>query len=246
MKEYLVGLVGKNISYSFSRQLFTEKFARLGLKNWRYEVFDIPDGTLLPQLFSQSNLIGFNVTIPYKQEIIPYLDALSPEAAAIGAVNTVVKRGTKWIGENTDAFGFQNSLESHLENHLAKAIILGDGGAAKAVRYVLDRLKIPHKTYSRRGENLLKNLSEEVVAAHQLIIQTTPVGTFPEMAAHLPFPFAALTPEHLIIDLIYNPAETAFMKLAENQGATAINGLEMLYGQAEKAWELWQAAADNL
>lgn len=246
MKKYLIGLAGKNISYSFSQQLFNEKFTKLGLENWRYEVFDILDSKLLPKLFSLPNLIGFNVTIPYKQEIIPYLDALSPEAAAIGAVNTVVKRGTQWIGENTDAFGFQNSLESHLQNLAVKAIILGDGGAAKAVRYVLEKLSISHKTYSRRGENLLKNLSDAVVAEHHLIIQTTPVGTFPEVKAHLQFPFKALTPEHLIIDLIYNPAETAFMKLSEKQGATVVNGLEMLHGQAEKAWELWQDAADNL
>lgn len=243
MKEYLVGLAGRNISYSFSQKLFTEKFARLGLPNWRYDVFDISESTLLPNLFSRPNLIGFNVTIPYKQDIIPLLDELSPTARAIAAVNTVFKKGDKWIGENTDAFGFRSSLENHLHHKPAKALILGNGGAAKAVQYVLEMMHIPFVIFSRSGQHSLESLTAEHVTECKLIVQTTPVGTFPDVKNHLVFPFSALTPDHLVMDLIYNPTETAFMQQAKANRARAINGLEMLYGQAEKAWEIWQVAA---
>lgn len=246
MPDFVLGLLGKNIAYSASQQLFTEKFQHLGLTNWRYEVLDLPDKSLIPSLFATPGLLGFNVTIPYKQEIIPFLDELSPEAAAVGAVNTVVKEGGRWVGANTDVHGFQKSLELHLGKRPQRALILGDGGAAKAVRHVLNGLEIPHQTFSRQGPNRLEDLTDTLVAAHPLVVQTTPVGTFPDVENHLPFPFSGLSGDHLVMDLIYNPPKTAFLRKAEAQGAKVVNGWEMLTGQAEKSWELWQAAATKL
>lgn len=233
------GLLGRNISYSFSKNYFEEKFKKLFLKNYSYNFFDVSDLTKIKDLFNKENLVGFNITIPYKEAIIPFLDEVSDEAQKIGAVNCVKLTDGKKIGYNTDAFGFEKSLLIHKKEHHKKALILGDGGAAKAVKYILEKHNISYLTISRKSDINFDTLTANIVKEHTLIIQCTPVGTFPNVEACLDFPFDAISAAHYIIDLIYNPSETAFIKKAAKQGATTINGYYMLEQQAEKAWEIW-------
>ncbi len=235
------GLAGRNIAYSFSKKYFTEKFRKLFLKNYSYEVFDLNDITEISEILKEKNLQGFNVTIPYKEQIIPYLDELSDEAKEIGAVNTVLIRNGTTKGFNTDTYGFEKTLNLHKKDYHKKALILGDGGAAKAVKYVLKQKEIPYNTVSRKSEINFENLPEEMVSAHQIIVQCTPVGTFPDVENCLHFPFKALSDKHLIIDLIYNPDYTEFIKRAAENGAKCVNGYFMLEQQAEKAWEIWNS-----
>lgn len=237
----IFGLVGKGISYSFSKKYFTEKFKKLFLKDYSYEVFDLNDIEEVKNILKTENLQGFNVTIPYKEQIVPYLDDLGDEAKKIGAVNTVRMINGKAIGHNTDAAGFEKTLSIHKKPHHNSALILGDGGAAKAVKYVMDNAGIPYKTVSRKSEINFENLSKEIVAEHKIIVQCTPVGTFPNVDDCLDFPFDALTTEHLIIDLIYNPDYTEFIKRSSEFGAKTVNGYYMLEQQAEKAWEIWNS-----
>lgn len=240
MEKQEFGLLGKNISYSFSKKYFEEKFKKLFLKNHAYSFFDIQEIEALNSVTDNPNLVGMNVTIPYKQAIIPFLDELSDEAKQIGAVNCVSFQNGKKIGYNTDAFGFEKTLLINKKDHHKKALILGDGGAAKAVRYILDKHNIEHKTVSRKSEINFENLSEDLVKDSLLIIQTTPVGTFPNVEDSVPFPFNAVTDQHYVIDLIYNPSETAFLRKCAEKGATTLNGFYMLEQQAEKAWEIWK------
>ena len=242
MEKQDFGLLGKNISYSFSKKYFEEKFKKLFLKNHSYNFFDIPEIESLKSITENPNLIGMNVTIPYKQAIIPFLDELSDEALQIGAVNCVSFQNGKKIGYNTDAFGFEKTLLINKKEYHKKALIIGDGGAAKAVRYILDKHNIEHKTVSRKSEINFENLSEDLVKDSLLIIQTTPVGTFPNVDDSVPFPFDAITDRHYVIDLIYNPSETAFLRKSAEKGATTLNGFYMLEQQAEKAWEIWRKA----
>ncbi|WP_379963246.1 shikimate dehydrogenase family protein [Epilithonimonas sp. UC225_85] len=240
MEKQEFGLLGKNISYSFSKKYFEEKFRKLFLKDHSYSFFDIPEIEALNSITENPNLIGMNVTIPYKQAIIPFLDELSDEASQIGAVNCVSFKNGKKIGYNTDVFGFEKTLLINKKEHHKKALILGDGGAAKAVRYILEKHQIEHQTVSRKSEINFENLSENLVRDSLLIIQTTPVGTFPNVEDSLPFPFDAITDKHYVIDLIYNPSETAFLRKSAEKGATTLNGFYMLEQQAEKAWEIWR------
>lgn len=239
MEKQEFGLLGKNISYSFSKKYFEEKFKKLFLKDHSYNFFDIPEIDHLNSITENPNLVGMNVTIPYKQAIIPFLDELSDEASQIGAVNCVSFQNGKKIGYNTDAFGFEKTLLINKKEHHKKALILGDGGAAKAVRYILDKHNIEHKTVSRKSEINFENLSEDLVRDSLVIVQTTPVGTFPNIEDAVPFPFDAITDKHYVIDLIYNPSETAFLRRSAEKGATTLNGFYMLEQQAEKAWEVW-------
>lgn len=241
MEKQEFGLLGKNISYSFSKKYFEEKFKKLFLKDHSYNFFDISEIEALNSVTENPNLVGMNVTIPYKQAVIPFLDELSDEASQIGAVNCVSFQNGKKIGYNTDAFGFEKTLLINKKDHHKKALIIGDGGAAKAVRYILDKHHIEHKTVSRKSEINFENLSEELVKDSLLIIQTTPVGTFPNVEDSVPFPFEAITDQHYVIDLIYNPSETAFLRKSAEKGATTLNGFYMLEQQAEKAWEIWKS-----
>jgi len=241
MEKQEFGLLGKNISYSFSKKYFEEKFNKLFLKDHSYNFFDISEIESLNSIVENPNLVGMNVTIPYKQAIIPFLDELSDEASQIGAVNCVSFRNGKKIGYNTDAFGFEKTLLINKKDYHKKALILGDGGAAKAVRYILDKYNIEHTTVSRKSEINFENLSEELVKDSLLIIQTTPVGTFPNVDDSVQFPFDAITDKHYIIDLIYNPSETAFLRKSAEKGATTLNGFYMLEQQAEKAWAIWKS-----
>ncbi len=209
------------------------------LKDFSYDIFDLSEINEVEKLFSSPGLLGFNVTIPYKEKIIDYLDELSDEAETIGAVNCVLIKNGKKTGYNTDAFGFEKTLLLHKKELQDKALILGNGGAAKAVKYILDKHNIPSKTISRSTEINFENLDKTTVENHKIIIQCTPVGTFPNVEDCLSFPFEGLSADHLVIDLIYNPNYTQFIIKASEKGAKTINGYYMLEQQAEKAWEIW-------
>lgn len=237
--EKILGLVGKNISYSFSQKYFTDKFLKLGLKNFRYEVFDLNNISEISKIFEIRNLIGLNVTIPYKELIIPYLDELSEEAKEMGAVNCVSIINDKKIGFNTDAFGFEKTLLLHKQDFHKSALILGNGGAAKAVQYILKKHNIPYQIVSRKSSLNFENLKAETIQENKIIVQCTPVGTFPGVENCLDIPYEAISKEHLAIDLIYNPSISKFLKNAANYGAETANGYYMLEQQAEKAWEIW-------
>ena len=238
MKTY--GLIGKNISYSFSRNYFANKFKKEDIKNSQYINFDIDNLSELNNIFNTNNF-GFNVTIPYKEVIIPYLDSLDFHAEKIGAVNTIKLENRKKIGFNTDWIGFKKSIEPLLNSHHTKALILGTGGASKAVIYALDQLKIETLMVSRYGEISYEDLSEEIIQNHAIIINCTPVGTFPNVDAAPEIPYHFITKNHLAYDLIYNPAETLFLKKCKEKGAVVKNGLEMLEIQAEASWKIWNS-----
>jgi len=202
------------------------------LKNFSYDIFDLKEINEVENLFASPELLGFNVTIPYKEKIIDYLDELSDEAEKIGAVNCVLIQNGKKTGYNTDAFGFEKTLLLHKTPAQDKALIVGNGGAAKAVKYALDKHNIPSVTVSRSTEINFENLSKETVAEHKIIIQCTPVGTFPNVKDCLEFPFDGLSSAHLVIDLIYNPNYTQFILNASEKGAKTVNGYYMLEQQA--------------
>jgi len=241
----LFGLVGKNIGYSFSKKYFTEKFQNLGLEECFYQNFDLETIDSLPEIIAKnSDLQGFNVTIPYKEKVIQYLDAINDEAQKIGAVNVVkITNDRKLIGYNADFYGFSKSLESLLTKNHQKALILGTGGASKAIFYALEQLKIPYTIVSRtkNATNITyTEIDKKIILEHQIIINATPLGTFPNVDNCPDIPYNYLNNNHLCYDLIYNPSESLFLKLAKEKGALTKNGLEMLQLQAEKSWEIWQ------
>lgn len=235
--------MGRNISYSFSAGYFKTKFEKAGLENYTYTNFDIEHISQLSEIIENTKrLKGLNVTIPYKEEVIPLLDGISKNAAIIGAVNTIVisKKGTK--GYNTDHYGFRKALEPLLMPHHKKALILGTGGASKAVAYALRKMKIEYDFVSRTATDVIyayKDLDKEVFDDYQIIINTTPLGTFPNMKECPPIDYSFFTKNNLAFDLVYNPEETEFMKRAAENGAAVSNGYQMLVHQAEKAWKLW-------
>ncbi|MFS4415781.1 shikimate dehydrogenase family protein [Maribacter sp. 2307ULW6-5] len=242
--QHRYGLIGKDIGYSFSPGYFKEKFAAMGLEDHHYDNFDLPRIADFPSLVAhQPNLRGLNVTIPYKEAILPYLDAVEGAARAIGAVNTIAFGNGQLTGHNTDAYGFATSLAPFLEKQPhKKALILGTGGASKAVAHVLAQWNIPFQYVSRSGKNnglSYAALSTETIAEYTLIVNCSPVGTFPKITDKPDLPYGGITPRHLLYDLIYNPAKTAFLAEGEQRGAAISNGLEMLRQQAEKAWEIW-------
>lgn len=238
------GLLGRNINYSFSKGYFTDKFNSENFTGCTYENFDIPEIAAFPEIIkSTSDLQGLNVTIPYKETVIPFLDKLSKKAEQIGAVNTIkiTKKG-KLKGYNTDYYGFKKSLEPLLQPHHKKALILGTGGASKGVAYALDELNIPYTFVSREAkENAIDydRINATTFDNYQIIINSTPVGTSPNVDAFPLIPYEFFTDKHIAFDLIYNPAETQFLKKAAAQGAQIKNGLDMLIFQAEKAWKIW-------
>lgn len=241
------GLIGKNISYSFSKQYFTEKFLKLKLYHYDFEIFDIDSIEKLPVLLKENpNLKGLSVTIPYKEEVINMLDDISEEAKTIGAVNSIRVKNGKLKGFNTDVTGFEKTFKQSLKQHHKSAIILGTGGASKAVKYVLNQLSIPFIIVSRNPKNTdeisYNSLSEHHIKTHQIIINCTPVGTFPAINEAPSIPYQYLTKNHYLFDLIYNPSETLFLKKGKEKGATIMNGFDMLEIQAEKSWEIWQSA----
>jgi len=236
------GLIGKSLKHSFSADFFAKKFADLQL-DYRYDLFELENIAEFEMLCQEKKLSGLNITIPFKESIIPFLDELSPEAKAIGAVNTIIFSQGKKIGHNTDTAGFELSLNNWFpKNTPKKAIILGDGGAAKAVAFVLQKNGFDFLNVSRKASQKSINwqqLDSKMVANFPLWINTTPVGTFPNIDAILPLPFAIFSSRNFFFDLIYNPTKTATAITLEKQGVHIQNGLEMLYAQAEKSWELW-------
>ena len=236
------GLIGRNISYSFSKSYFADKFINENIVDAVYNVFDLQQIDEVEKVFATEGLVGFNVTIPYKQEIIPFLDELSPEAKVIGAVNTVLIKNGKRIGHNTDCYGFHHSILPLLDSHHKKALVLGNGGAAKAVFYILDELNIAYKIVSRtilENQFTYDDLDEEIISQHQIIINCSPVGTFPNIENAPLLPYQFILEKHLLYDLIYNPPVTKFLENGQNNGAKIKNGHEMLVLQAEKAWKIW-------
>ncbi len=249
----LLGLIGNPVAHSRSPQIFARFFQSELLTDWEYQLFPLENIDALSELIAQNlQLIGFNVTIPYKQQIIPHLHILSPEARFAGAVNTVlVVRKTDRIyltGHNTDVFGFEKSLgNTNFKTH-SNALILGTGGASKAVQYVLQQHKIPFQLVSRKmGNNQISyaDLNQQVMEQHTFIINTTPLGMEPDTESFPPIPYEFLTPFHYCYDLVYKPEKTQFLALAEEKGASIQNGMQMLQFQAEKAWELFKLNAQN-
>lgn len=242
--KYKFGLVGRDISYSFSRNYFAKKFKQDELPH-TYVNFDLQSIDELDDIIKNTpNLKGLNVTIPYKEEVIPLLDDLNKRAKKIGAVNTIrITRHQKLIGYNTDYYGFKKSLEPHLKKHHKRALILGTGGASKAIAYALKKLKIQYDYVSRSQKEgvkfLYSDLTEEIISAYTIIINCTPIGTFPNVNVCPNIPYEAVTESHILYDLIYNPEETKFLNYGNLKGATTINGSEMLKLQAEKSWQIW-------
>jgi len=237
----LFGLLGKDIGYSFSRNYFSNKFTAENLQ-YEYVNFDLENLSTFKNLLKRKDISGMNVTIPYKQEVIPFLDELDPVAKAIGAVNTIVFQNDKRLGYNTDHIGFQNTLLNHRKPHHKKALVLGTGGASKAVCYVLEQLEIQVLKVSRnqgQDRKAYHELTPKDYKEHSLIINCTPLGTHPNTDAYPPIDYDRINTEHLLYDLIYNPEVTAFMQMGIDKGATALNGYQMLVEQAEASWSLW-------
>ena len=235
-----LGLIGYPLSHSFSPSYFAEKFAQLGIKDSEYLAYSIDEIGKINDIF-ESGVTGLNVTIPYKEQVIPFLDKLSEEAAEIGAVNTIkIKNGLK-VGYNTDVYGFRASLLGQIgDAKIERALILGSGGASKAVKFVLGKLGIDFKIVSRKEEYLTyEKLDSETIQNHKLIINTTPLGMYPNVGNCPDLPYEGLTKHHFLYDLVYNPEKTMFLKKGESAGAGIKNGNDMLILQAEKSWEIW-------
>jgi shikimate dehydrogenase len=274
-KAFRLGLIGHPVSHSKSPEIFREKFDREGFSNASYVLFDLPtldhfDVWIQQQANVDIPLIGFNVTVPHKTSVIPYLTTISDEAKAIQAVNTVVISRNKidqkieLHGHNTDVDGFaksleivnemrtekqnpQSALQTISDSAITQAIILGNGGSAKAVRHILNQQNISNFTV-HRGRIVETNTPFDAyqIPPNTLIVQTTPVGMWPNIEAHIEFPFNQLNPSHVVIDLIYNPSQTTFMQKCEERGAISLNGQTMLHAQAETAWQLFKSALSTL
>ena len=236
------GLIGKNIDYSFSKKYFSEKFKKENL-DCTYSNFDIENISLIESILQKNGISGYNVTIPYKQEIIKFLDEIDEVAKAIGAVNTIKKIDNKNIGFNTDCIGFEKSLIPLIENKKPdSALILGGGGASKAVKYVLKKIKINYSTVSRKegkSEFIYENLNDVIINRFKMIINCSPVGTFPNINKCPNIPYKHLTNEHILYDLVYNPIESLFLRRGRELGCKTKNGLEMLEIQANESWRIW-------
>lgn len=239
------GLIGFPLGHSFSKKYFTEKFEKEGLRDCEFELFEIATiDELKNVLKANPELRGLCATIPYKQQVMPYIDVLDPACQRIGAVNCIQFLDGRLIGHNTDYVGFKNSIQKWLGGLRPKALILGTGGASKAVKIALTDLGIEYLMVSRtatEGQITYKDIKRnpEFLSTHSLIVNTTPLGTFPAIDSHPDLPLDQLNRSHLYYDLVYNPTQTAMMKLIEERGGKTINGLEMLIGQAEAAWEIW-------
>lgn len=240
MKVY--GLIGKSLKHSFSKEYFTKKFEQnhieASYQNFEFDRID----EVRSSLEKVKELSGLNVTIPYKQVIIPFLDEMDEAAKVIGAVNTIRIKNGIWKGYNSDYYGFMTSLKPFLENKHDRVLLLGSGGASLAIQYALKLMKIPFHVVSReegKGDLAYDALNKHVINACKLIINTTPLGTFPNIEEYPPIPYEFIGPDHFLYDLVYNPQKTKFLSLGEEQGAMIMNGLDMLKHQAEGAWKIW-------
>ena len=239
------GLIGYPLSHSFSKGYFAGKFQKENITDCQYDIFPLEKIEDFVELCKRhNNLGGLNVTIPYKQAIIPFLDELNEEAKAIGAVNTIKFTNGKKIGYNSDIYGFEMSLKPLLKPHHTSALILGTGGASKAVEFVLKKLGIQLQYISRvKTESTItyEELNEDIVHRSLLIVNCSPIGMYPNIEAAPLLPYNFITNNHLLFDLIYNPEETQFLKEGRLRGAQTKNGLEMLYLQAERSWQIWNS-----
>ncbi len=245
----IYGLIGRNISHSFSKIYFTRKFQSLSLEHFSYELFHLSEVNELSNLLSNTpEICGLNVTIPYKETIIPFLHEIDDTAGTIGAVNTIQifihHNNSVLRGYNTDAPAFKQSLTQKLQSHHTNALVLGTGGASRAVQYVLKQLGIQFTLLSRtpkeKNETGYSRLTVAKVKEAPLIINCTPVGMFPQCSEKPLIPYQGIGPGHLLYDLVYNPSETEFLKMGKKMGAETCNGLEMLHLQAELAWDIWK------
>ena len=238
------GLIGKDISYSFSKKFFTQKFINDGLNNCSYENYDISSISKLLEVINDTKIKGLNVTIPYKESVIELLNHIDPIAKKIGAVNTIkIDKQNKLLGYNTDYIGFKQSLESNISNQ-KRALILGTGGASKAIVYALKTLNIKTLIVSRKNREgciTYEDVSNQIIKDHTIIINCTPLGTYPNIEECPKIPYEYITDRHLCYDLIYNPIKTKFLILSEKKGASIINGNEMLENQAMESWKIWNS-----
>jgi len=261
MKYY--GLIGYPLTHSFSKKYFTEKFEKEKIPEHVYDLYELSNLSDFPELLrANPKLCGLNVTVPHKIGVVRYMDWVSPEAKEVGAVNCIrisaespvaaafsgevgiQDHDFKLEGFNTDVYGFEHSLKPLLKKHHTKALLLGNGGAARAVKCVLDKLGIEYILVTRkagRDHVLFKDLTKKMMQEHTLIINTTPVGTSPHVDECPPIPYEHITADHLLYDLIYNPEQTLFLTKGLEQGAAIKNGYEMLLLQAEKSWEIWKS-----
>ena len=244
------GLIGYPLSHSFSKKFFSTKFLNEAISA-NYTNYEISSIKSFPQLFIDYKIDGLNVTIPYKEAVIPFLDELDEISSDIGSVNTIValnKNGVNFLkGFNTDVYGFQQSIRSLLKSHHQKAWILGTGGASKSIEYVLKKygLTVNFISRNKKSANIFnwKEINESMVKQHGLIVNTTPLGMFPNENVLIPFPYEFLNDNHLVVDLIYNPKETLFLKRSKLNNAQTLNGEKMLINQALKSWEIWNQYA---
>jgi len=242
MRRY--GLIGYPLTHSFSQKYFTEKFEREGIAGCAYSNFPLTVIDELPAVLADPELCGLNVTIPYKEQVLSYLNARSPVVAAIGACNCIAIRDGVLTGHNTDVVGFEQSLLPKLGSHHRRALVLGTGGAAKAVEFVLGKLGIAYRLVTRRprpgtGDLGYEQVDAGVMSSHTLVVNTTPLGMYPQVEGYPALPYEAVGGEHYFFDLVYNPARTLFLQKAEERGAVVENGHDMLLLQAEESWRIW-------
>jgi len=243
------GLIGYPLTHSFSQKYFTEKFLREGISGAVYENFPLPAIAALPDVLRDAELCGLNVTIPYKQEVMPFLHVADAVVTEIGACNCIRIRDGRLYGYNTDVVGFERSVIRKLRPWHDQALILGTGGAAKAVEYVMKKLGIRYRHVSRRagaGGLSYEQVDAALLSHYTLIINTTPLGMSPKVDACPQLPYGALTSRHYLYDLIYNPTRTLFLQKGEESGATVENGQEMLIIQAEESWRIWNAEGQGV
>lgn len=245
MKIY--GLVGKSLKHSFSQAYFSKKFEKENLQA-AFQNFELPTIDVFPELIRKNqNIKGLSVTIPYKTAIIPFLDAIDPDALEIGSVNSVHVKNGHTKGFNTDVIGFKSSIKPFLEHGMERALILGTGGASKAVAYALRQIGLDVMFVSRtpnQGQLSYSDINENVIKAFRLIINTTPLGMYPDVASCPEIPYEFIGNTHLLYDLTYNPSLTEFLRKGKEQGAVVINGLSMLHIQAEASWEIWKTDSE--
>ncbi len=241
------GLIGYPLGHSFSKKYFAEKFYNEHINNCNYEIYPLSSLNLITDLIiSQPELFGLNVTIPYKSEVISLLDSISPEAKEIGAVNVLkirrIGNNFSLSGFNSDVTGIRDSLNPYINSRISDAIVLGTGGSSKAVCYVLKKMGLNITLVSRTkkaGIISYEDISPEVLSNNKLIVNTTPLGMFPDVDSCPDINYRKLTPDHILFDLVYNPEITLFLKMGEERGCTIISGLKMLHSQAERSWEIW-------
>lgn len=241
MKNY--GVIGESLAHSFSPSYFEKKFTDLKINDCSYKAYELSSIELIKKLIHDEELSGFNVTIPYKQSIIPYLDGLSHIASEINSVNTVSIKNGLLYGENTDHIGFRKTILKYIQSHHKRALIFGTGGSSRTITYVLKSLGIQCMHVSQSNQNMIgyDQLDYKVIKNHDLLINTTPLGTFPSIDDCVDIPYSAITSKHLCYDLIYNPLQTLFLTKSKLNGAMTVNGLEMLKIQADKSWKVWSS-----